>query len=130
MKITILDTADQPLYRQIYDQLAADILTGALPPDSALPPIRTVATQLKISVISVKRAWEELSRDGYITTAVGRGSFVAAMTEAQRQEKRQALLSAKLSGGVDASLALGAAPEEIMQAVQGLLNRRNSRETE
>lgn len=130
MKITILDTAVEPLYRQIYDQLAADILTGALPPDSALPPIRTVATQLKISVISVKRAWEELSRDGYITTAVGRGSFVAALTDAQRREKRRDLLRAKLSGGVEASLALGAAPEEILQAVQGLLGREEAGEPE
>ena len=130
MKISVLDTADQPLYRQIYDQLAGDILTGALPPGSALPPIRTVATELKISVISVKRAWEELSRDGYITTAVGRGSFVAALTEAQRREKRRDLLRAKLSGGVEASLALGAAPEEILQAVRGLLDRAEAIESE
>ena len=128
MNISVLNTADQPLYRQIYDQLAGDILAGALPPGSALPPIRTVATELKISVISVKRAWEELSRDGYITTAVGRGSFVAALTDARRRQMRRALLRARLSPGVEASLALGAAPEEILDAVRELLDREGAEE--
>lgn len=64
MKLTVTNTSPLPLYRQMYDQLAAQILRGEIAPGEVLPPIRTVAQELSVSLISVRRAWEELERDG------------------------------------------------------------------
>ncbi len=112
-----------PLYRQIYDSVAGDILRGEIRPGEILPPIRTVALELQISVISVKRAWEELERDGFITTAVGRGSFAATLTEEALREKRRALLLQRLSPAVAVTRALGASDEEVLGAVSELLKK-------
>ena len=78
MKLTVTNTSPLPLYRQMYDQLAAQILRGDVAPGEVLPPIRTVAQELSVSLISVRRAWEELERDGFIHTAVG-AQFCAAV---------------------------------------------------
>ena len=77
MKLTVTNTSPLPLYRQMYDQLAAQILRGEIAPGEVLPPIRTVAQELSVSLISVRRAWEELERDGFIDRVPGKGCYVA-----------------------------------------------------
>ena len=66
-----------PIYDQIYAQIKAQIMSGALGEDAALPSIRNLAKDLRISVITTKRAYEELEKDGFIYTLAGKGSFVA-----------------------------------------------------
>ncbi len=97
MKLTVTNTSPLPLYRQMYDQLAAQILRGDVAPGEVLPPIRTVAQELSVSLISVRRAWEELERDGFIHTAVGRGTFAAALGEEEKAALRRAILKEKLT---------------------------------
>ena len=97
MKLTVTNTSPLPLYRQMYDQLAAQILRGEIAPGEVLPPIRTVAQELSVSLISVRRAWEELERDGFIHTAVGRGTFAAALGETDKAAMRRAILKEKLT---------------------------------
>lgn len=77
LNLPIMGASDTPIYKQVFDGIAAQILCGSLPGGTCLPPIRTIAAQLGISVITIKRAWEELERSGFITTNVGRGCFVA-----------------------------------------------------
>ena len=77
MDIVISNTSGDPIYQQIFDQISAQIIQGKLPGDFCLPPIRTVAKELRISVITVKRAWEELEHTGLIYTMAGKGCFVA-----------------------------------------------------
>ena len=77
MDIIIRNTGEQPIYEQIKEQIKAQIVSGTLETGSALPSIRALAKDLRISVITTKRAYDELERDGYIVTAPGRGSFVA-----------------------------------------------------
>ena len=77
MHILIRNTSDAPIYEQIVDQIRAQILSGALEPGAALPSIRALAKDLRISVITTKRAYEELERGGYLVTVAGKGSFVA-----------------------------------------------------
>lgn len=77
MDIIIRNTGDQPIYQQIYDQIRAQILTGDLSVAEPLPSIRQLATGLRISVITTKRAYDNLERDGFIITVPGKGSFVA-----------------------------------------------------
>ena len=79
---------------------------------TALPPIRTVAQELSVSLISVRRAWEELERDGFIHTAVGRGTFAAALGETDKAAMRRAILKEKLTDAAQFCAAVGASGEE------------------
>lgn len=78
MEIFISNTSDKPLYEQITAQIKNLILSGALKEGDALPSMRILAKELRISVITTKRAYEELEREGFIVTQSGKGSYVAA----------------------------------------------------
>ena len=78
MEIFISNTSDKPLYEQITAQIKNLILSGALKEGDALPSMRNLAKELRISVITTKRAYEELEREGFIVTQSGKGSYVAA----------------------------------------------------
>lgn len=101
MNIIISNSSDKPIYEQITGQVKNMIMTGQLKEGDALPSMRTLAKELRISVITTKRAYEELERDGFITTVIGKGSFVrAADTRLLREEKLkqvEGLLSAAVS---------------------------------
>ena len=77
MDIIISNSSGQPIYEQICRQIKGAVATGRLKPGEALPSIRVLARDLRISVITTKRAYEELERDGFIYTVAGKGSFVA-----------------------------------------------------
>lgn len=96
ISLSILNTSDKPIYRQLYEQLAFQIVTGKLTGGTPLPPIRALASSLGISVISIKRAWEELERDGFIVTMIGRGCFVSELNETERCERRLELALSEL----------------------------------
>ena len=87
MNIIISNANDKPIYDQIYQQIKAAILAGELSSGQALPSIRALAKDLRISVITTKRAYDELERSGFIYTIPGKGSFVSAKnTELMREE--------------------------------------------
>ena len=77
MTILIDNRSGQPIYEQIFTQIRDQILSGALEEDAALPSIRNLAKDLRISVITTKRAYDELEREGFIYTVAGKGCFVA-----------------------------------------------------
>mgnify|MGYP000811784458 CR=1 FL=1 len=77
MELYISNSGQEPIYAQITRQIKAKILNGELQQGDALPSIRLLAKELRISVITTKRAYEDLEADGFITTMPGRGSFVA-----------------------------------------------------
>lgn len=77
MNIFIDNKSGKPIYEQIYSQIKAQIISGALEEDDGLPSIRNLAKDLRISVITTKRAYEELEREGFIYTVAGKGCFVA-----------------------------------------------------
>lgn len=77
MQIYIDNRSGQPIYDQIYTQLKSKILSGELGADQMLPSIRGLAKDLRISVITTKRAYDELEREGFVYTVAGKGSFVA-----------------------------------------------------
>lgn len=97
MDIIISNSSGLPIYEQIENQIKAMIISGKLTQGEALPSMRLLAKDLRISVITTKRAYEELERDGFIETVMGRGSFVAKANTAKekkrcRQEMRGLLL--------------------------------------
>ena len=77
MELIIRNTTNQPIYDQIYSQIKAQIIAGKLSPGEALPSIRALAKDLRISVITTKRAYDELEADGFLYTVAGKGCFVA-----------------------------------------------------
>lgn len=92
MNIIIQNSSGKPIYEQITLQLKQLIMSGELKPGDALPSMRLLAKDLRISVITTKRAYEELERDGFITTVVGKGSFVAqANKELMKEEQLKAV---------------------------------------
>jgi len=76
MYIVLSNSSDEPIYAQIVSQIKSLIMSGELSPGEALPSMRTLAAQLRISVITTKRAYEELERDGFIENFAGKGCFV------------------------------------------------------
>ena len=76
MQLSVLSNSATPIYRQIYEQISAQILRGTLQAGSALPPIRSVAKSIGVSIITVRSAWDALERDGYVHTVAGSGCYV------------------------------------------------------
>ena len=77
MELVLSNSSDQPIYEQIASQVRAQVLAGQLAEGDRLPSIRSLATQLRISAITTKRAYQELENQGFIHTVPGKGCFVA-----------------------------------------------------
>lgn len=88
MEILISNSNPKPIYEQITAQIKQQIISGALDPGEALPSIRFLAKELRISAITTKRAYDDLERDGFIETVPGKGSFVAPKNLEFIQEER------------------------------------------
>ena len=88
MEIIISNSSDKPIYEQISSQIKNKIMYGTLDPVELLPSMRALAKDLHISVITVQRAYEDLTRDGFIVTVSGRGSFVASQNKEFIQEEQ------------------------------------------
>ena len=89
MDIVISNNTGKPIYEQITTQIKAMIISGELKAGDAIPSMRALAKSIHVSVITVQRAYEELQRDGFIETTVGRGSFVSAQNKEFYQEEQQ-----------------------------------------
>ena len=118
MDIVLSSKSDKPIYTQIYEQIAAQIMSGELAAGEKLPPIRTVAATLRISVIPVKQAWEELEREGFISTSVGRGSFVSELAHHEISGKRSSAAEDLLGRDIKACRKMGLSLEEIIEIVK------------
>ena len=103
MNIILSNTDSAPIYEQITRQLRAKIVSGELAAGQALPSMRLLARELRISVITTKRAYEDLERDGFILTQQGRGSFVAEQNPALLREEHLKKVEDCLQGAVDAA---------------------------
>ena len=86
MDIIITNNSDSPTYEQIEEQIRAMIISGELKAGDALPSMRLLARELRISIITTKRAYEDLEREGYIESFTGRGSFVKAVSSERMRE--------------------------------------------
>jgi GntR family transcriptional regulator len=117
MDIVLSQKTDKPIYTQIYEQLSAQIMSGELAAGEKLPPIRTVAVNLRISVIPVKQAWEQLEREGFISTAVGRGSFVSELAHHEISDKRNSTAEELLAPGVSTCREMGLSLKEVQDIV-------------
>ena len=118
MKILIANSSPDPIYEQIARQIKTQILAGELAEGDPLPSIRRLAMDLQISVITTKRAYDELEREGYINTVGGKGTFVAAQNQELLREKRMKIVEEKLLDAVSEARMMGLGPETLAEMLR------------
>lgn len=118
MKIIISNSAKEPIYEQIVKQIKSEILKGTLAPGDSLPSIRNLAKELCISVITTKRAYDELEHEGFIETVGGKGTFVSSQNKEFIREKRLKILEEKLCDVVTDSKMLNLSLSELEQMLK------------
>ena len=120
MDIILSNSSGKPIYEQITDQVKAQIMSGALSSGEALPSMRLLAKELRISVITTKRAYEELERDGFLENVPGKGCFVAPQNQELMREAQLRKVEEKLSQAVDEARK-GAFPLEELHELLDIL---------
>ena len=115
MQLFIDNRCGDPIYEQICAQIKRQIMSGELREDELLPSIRNLAKDLRISVITTKRAYEDLERDGFISTVVGKGSFVKAADVRLVREEKLKEIEELLSKAVDLASQSGISQEEVVE---------------
>ena len=118
MQIYLSNSGQEPIYAQITRQIKQQILSGQLQAGDALPSIRLLAKELRISVITTKRAYEDLENAGFIVTQPGRGSFVAAQNPALLRETQLKEVEDHLQRAVDAARQGGIRYEEVCETLR------------
>ena len=117
MDILISNASDKPIYEQITDQIKGLILNGTLSAGDALPSIRYLARELRISVITTKRAYSDLERDGFIATVTGKGTFVADKNIDFLREERLRQIDQHLLSAIEAARQAGISLNGLTQAL-------------
>lgn len=107
MEIIISSNTSKPIYEQINSQFKAMIMSGELQTGDPLPSMRALAKSIHVSVITVQKAYEDLQRDGFIETTVGRGSFVSALKKDFYQEEQQRIVEEHLQEAADIGRSSG-----------------------
>jgi len=115
MKIIISNSSEDPIYEQIIKQIKNQIINGELDEEDPLPSIRKLARELRISVITTKRAYEELEREGFIDTVGGKGSFVAGQNKEFLKEKKMKAVEDRLIEAVTEARMLNIGYKELKE---------------
>ncbi len=118
MKIILSNASPDPIYEQIARQIKNQIISGDLEEGAPLPSIRMLALELQISVITTKRAYEELEKEGFIDTVGGKGSFVAVQNVELLREKKMKIVEDKLNEAVREARLLGISYTELRQMLE------------
>lgn len=118
MKVVIRNSSDRPIYEQIYSQLKAQIISGELREGELLPSIRALAKDLRISVITTKRAYDELEKDGYLHTVASKGCYVAAINRSLLREENLRHIEEHMRQLLALAPACGLTINEIIQMLR------------
>ena len=128
MELVIRNTTNQPIYDQIYSQIKAQIIAGKLSPGEALPSIRALAKDLRISVITTKRAYDELEADGFLFTVAGKGCFVAEKNLDLIREQKLKELEDHLDAAVELAAQCGISSAQLQEMLRILLREEGPHE--
>ncbi|AHF06865.1 GntR family transcriptional regulator [Desulfitobacterium metallireducens] len=115
MKILISNSSSDPIYQQIFNQIQQAIFKGELKEGEALPSIRNLAKELQISVITTKRAYDDLEQDHFIETVPGKGSFIGIQNKELMREKHLRILKDQLIEGIQTAKLLGIHLDELQK---------------
>lgn len=125
MDILISNSSGVPLYEQIEEQIKSQILSGELAEGDALPSMRILAKDLKISIITTKRAYEELERDGFIYSVTGKGSFVKGINSDIIKETMLFDIQELMESAVDKAALAKVTLEELQEMLRLLYEEKN-----
>lgn len=120
MKIIISNDSGLPIYEQIKNQIKAQIVSGDLKADEGLPGMRTLASDLKVSVITTKRAYNDLEQEGYIYSMTGKGSFVKKLNEEVVRENALAEIEKYFTDAMTVAKSAGIDIEELQEILKTL----------
>ena len=120
MDIIISNSSGKPIYEQIADQVKEQIMAGALAAGDALPSMRLLAKELRISVITTKRAYEELERDGFVENGPGKGCFVAPQNRELLREAQLRRVEEKLTQAIEEARRGAVSLEELKEMLTEL----------
>ena len=118
MDIFINNKSDIPLHKQIYDKIKRGILTGELKEGEPLPTVRGLAKDLRISIITTARAYNDLEQDGFIDTVVGKGSFVARLSDGLQREEYLKEAEKLMSKAAEKAAYGGMSKEEFVRLAE------------
>lgn len=121
MRVLISNASNDPIYNQISTQIKGSIIRGELGEGELLPSIRGLARDLQISVITTKRAYDELEKEGFIQTVPGKGSYVAIQNRELMKEKKLKIIEDKLYDVVKESRLMGLSYKELNEMLKILL---------
>ncbi|MCQ2590469.1 MAG: GntR family transcriptional regulator [Treponema sp.] len=121
MHIIINNQSMVPVYEQLVTQIKNAIIEGDLKENSALPSVRVFANELKISALTIKKAYDHLEDEGFVVTVHGKGTFVASTNQNLAIEGRKKLIETELSNVIEKAKLIGLTGEEIHSMVDILL---------
>jgi GntR family transcriptional regulator len=121
MRVVLSNSAGVPLYQQIKEQVGAAILTGELAEGSALPSVRALARDLRISIITTTRAYAELAAEGFIATVPGKGAYVLPLDSALVREQLLRQIEDGLQAALTAARQAGIRRDELIGILDGLI---------
>ena len=121
MNIQINNSSDDPIYLQIKNQIKSQIISGDLQVGDKLPSIRFMAKELRISMITAKRAFDELEAEGFIDSVQGKGNFVARQNKELIREEYLKKIEEKIQDIIEFSDIIGLSKKEIMQMIKSFL---------
>ena len=125
MKIVISNTSENPLYQQIKDQIKDAILREELVEGDALPSIRSFANDLKVSFLTIRRVYDELEKEGFITSQVGIGTFVSTSNIELLRESKRRLVEKKMLDMIQTAKSLNISKEELNAMMDILYEEEN-----
>lgn len=121
MRVVLSNSSQVPLYEQVKEQIAAAILSGDLAEGAALPSVRALARDLRISVITTTRAYTELAAEGFIATVPGKGAFVQPLDRELVREQRVRQVEAGLQAALDAARPAGLGRDDLVEMLDTLI---------
>lgn len=124
MDIIISNSSGVPIYEQIEEQIKSQIMIGELQEGEALPSMRVLAKELKISIITTKRAYEDLERDGFIESVTGKGSFVKGINREMIRENVLFTIQELLENAVDKAILGQISKEELQEIIELLYDEK------
>ena len=124
MDIIISNSSGVPIYEQIEEQIKSQIMIGDLQEGEALPSMRVLAKELKISIITTKRAYEDLERDGFIESVTGKGSFVKGINREIVRENVLFTIQELLENAVDKAILGQISKEELQEIIELLYDEK------
>lgn len=124
MHIILNHSSMVPIYEQLMEQIKSDIIQSELKEGEALPAVRTLAGELRISALTVKKAYDKLEEEGFVTTVHGKGTYVSASDKQLALEARKKAIEDDFDKVIDRAISMGMSKEEISEVVKLILDEK------